>query len=98
MIHPRLNIANLGTGVIRIDFVILGFWDFSLSCIDLSKPPESLIAKVCIEKKNTPVFLLVNKNYIKFHVSGSSEIMSQRSIFFTLSLGVNSSNIRSTVY
>lgn len=58
MIHPRLNIANLGTGVIRIDFVILGFWDFSLSCIDLSKPPESLIAKVCIEKKNTPVFLI----------------------------------------
>lgn len=51
------------------------------------------MAKVCIEKKNTPVFLLVNKNYIKFHVPGSSEIMSQRSIFFTLSLGVNSSNL-----
>lgn len=33
------------------------------------------MVKVCIEKKNIFVFLLVNKNYIKFYVLGSLEIM-----------------------
>lgn len=51
MIYFRLNIVNLGIGVIRIDFGILGFCDFFLLCIDFFKLLELFIVKVCIEKK-----------------------------------------------